>query len=367
MVAALRYDYSRQTALREVGLQGQERLRNARVLVIGAGGLGVPVLSYLAGAGVGLLGVVDDDVLDPSNLHRQTAYSFADVGKPKAELIAGRLRALNPDVRIQVFRERLNARNATDLLRDYDLVVDCTDNFASKFAVNDAAVLAQKPAVLASVYQYEGQLQVYRPDIPGSPCLRGLWPDATDDGVVGNCQQSGVLGPVPGILGNLQALEVLKIYLGLPGQLTSEVLLLDLLTFRTHRVKAPACHDCGTGHCCRIQAAAFDIGAEASNVHLEVASLQEAVSAGYILMDIREDNEIAAFPIDSRIKYKHMPMQTLLSNPALDEGERYLLICASGKRSSAAARHLRQKGFDQVFSLRGGLTLSDAGRLAGAP
>lgn len=355
-MAALRYDYSRQTALSEVGLQGQERLRNAKVLVIGAGGLGVPVLSYLAGAGVGLLGVVDDDVLDASNLHRQTIYSFADVGNPKADLVAERLRALNPDIKIQVFRERLNARNAMNLLRDFDMVVDCTDNFSSKFAVNDAAVLAQKPAVLASVYQYEGQLQVYRPDIPGSPCLRGLWPEATEDGVVGNCQQSGVLGPVPGVFGNLQALEVLKIYLGLPGQLTSEVLLLDLLTFSTHRVKAPACHGCSKGHCSRIPPATVDIEAEEPDVHLDVVSLQDAVSAGYILMDIREDNELAAFPIDSNITYSHIPMHTLLSNPALDIGERYLLICATGKRSSAATRYLRLKGFNQVFSLRGGLT-----------
>lgn len=355
-MAALRYDYSRQTALSGVGLQGQERLRNAKVLVIGAGGLGVPVLSYLAGAGVGLLGVVDADVLDASNLHRQTIYSFADVGSPKADLIADRLRALNPDVRVLVFRERLNALNAKDLLRDFDIVVDCTDNFASKFAVNDAAVLAQKPAVLASVYQYEGQLQVYRPDIPGSACLRGLWPEVIEDGVVGNCQQAGVLGPVPGVLGNLQALEVLKIFLGLPGQLTSEVLLLDLLTFSTHRVKAPACKDCSKGHCVRIRPAAFGLETEEPDVHLDVSSLQEALNEGYILMDIREDNEVATFPIDREIAHEHIPMHTLLSNPMLDRGERYLLICATGKRSGGATRYLRQKGFHQVFSLRGGLT-----------
>lgn len=351
----LRYDYSRQTALNGVGLQGQERLRAARVLVIGAGGLGVPVLSYLAGAGVGLLGVIDDDVLDASNLHRQTIYSFADVGRPKSDLIAERLRALNPDIKVLVFRERLSALNALDLLRDFDIVVDCTDNFASKFAINDAAVLAQKPAVLASVYQYEGQLQVYRPDVPGSACLRGLWPKATEDGVVGNCQQAGVLGPVPGVLGSLQALEVLKICLGLPGQLTSEILLVDLLTFSIHRMTAPACEGCSKEHCLRIPSVASDIKTEEQDVDLDIFSLQEAVSDGYILMDIREDNEVAVFPIDSRITYEHIPMHTLLSSPALDISERYLLICATGKRSGAAARLLRQRGFNRVFSLRRGL------------
>lgn len=355
-MSAHQYDYSRQTALRGVGRQGQERLRSAKVLVVGAGGLGVPVLSYLAGAGVGVLGVIDDDLLDASNLHRQTIYSISDVGIPKSELIARHLRALNPDIQILSFRERLNAKNALDFVRDFDIVVDCTDNFASKFAVNDAAVLANKTAVLASVYQYEGQLQVYRPDIPGSPCLRGLWPNATEDGVVGNCQQAGVLGPVPGVIGCLQALEVLKICLDLPGQVTSEILLVDLVTFSTHRVKAPNCDGCTKGNCCRIESVAFDIKTEQSDIEINIHSLQDAINNGYILFDIRDEAEVANSPIDNNIAHENIPVHDLLSNPPLDFGRQYLLICATGKRSGMAARFFRQKGFDRVFSLLGGLS-----------
>ena len=170
------------------------------MLVIGAGGLGVPVLMSLAGAGVGRLGVVDGDRLEASNLHRQTLYALADVGRPKAELAVARLAALNPAIEIEAYAERATAATLPDRLARYDLVIDCSDNFATKFLVNDAAVLAGKPAIFASVYQYEGQLQVYDP-CGDAACLRCLWPDGTRDGLVGNCAAAGVLGPVPGILG----------------------------------------------------------------------------------------------------------------------------------------------------------------------
>ena len=197
-------------ALREVGAEGQARLRAASVLVVGAGGLGVPVLQYLAGAGVGRLGIVDADRLEPSNLHRQTWYALADCGREKSALAAERVRALNPEVRVEAHALRLDAGNAERLAAGHDLILDCSDNFATKFLLNDLALRTRKPVLFASVYQYEGQLQLVRGD-DATACLRCVWPEATRDGLVGNCAEAGVLGPVPGVFGSLQALEALKL------------------------------------------------------------------------------------------------------------------------------------------------------------
>src|ERR1700693_3683921 len=195
-------DYSRQTLLKEIGAQGQAALARGRVLIVGAGGLGSPVLQYLAGAGVGYLGIVDADTLDASNLHRQPIFALADVGERKVELAPGAVKRINPTAHVELHAVRLDAGNALELIRGYDVVVDCSDSFRTKYLINDAAVLAHRPAVFASVYQYEGQLQVYKPDEPHA-CLRCLWPDAVADGVVGNCAEAGVLGPVSGAVGSL--------------------------------------------------------------------------------------------------------------------------------------------------------------------
>jgi molybdopterin/thiamine biosynthesis adenylyltransferase/molybdopterin synthase catalytic subunit/rhodanese-related sulfurtransferase len=339
-------DYSRQIALRAVGEAGQRKLRDARVLVIGAGGLGVPVLTYLAGAGVGTLGIVDGDTLDASNLHRQTLYSLSDVGKPKVALAAERLRALNPEVNVRTHQERFGTGNAALLLTDYDVVVECSDNFATKFLANDAALAARKPAIFASVYQYEGQLQLYRAQ-PDSACLRCLWPEATRDGLVGNCAEAGVLGPVPGVFGSLQALETLKLLLGLPG-LTNEIVLIDLLTLEQRKLRAVRRADCNHE--------SASLRAQAS-VNLEVSfpDLAPAVNAGYTLIDIREEQEVHELPI-ARAPSQHIPFATLLASAEpLNRDERYLLVCARGSRSRAAAEHLRERGFTQTFSLKGGL------------
>jgi adenylyltransferase/sulfurtransferase len=348
-----RPDYSRQTVLREVGLAGQAKLRRARVLVIGAGGLGVPVLQYLAGAGVGVLGVVDGDLLDASNLHRQTLYALADVGQPKALLAARRLRALNPEVDVRPHVERATAERLPALAADYDVLVDCSDNFATKFLVNDVAQRLGKAAVLASVYQYEGQLQVVK---PGSACLRCLWPDATRDGLVGNCAEAGVLGPVPGVFGSLQALEVLKLVLGLPGALDDSILLFDLNTLQSQRLRARRAPACASGPCVRASA---DSSADAHPPpELEFATLRDALAAGYVIVDIREAPEVAAAPVS--VATRHVPMSALLDAPAqLAGGTRYLLLCARGQRSAGAAAALRRAGVASVWSLRGGLAAFD--------
>jgi sulfur-carrier protein adenylyltransferase/sulfurtransferase len=343
-------DYSRQVALREVGPSGQARLRAASVLVVGAGGLGVPVLQYLAGAGVGRLGIVDGDKLEPSNLHRQTWYALADCGRDKAALASGRVRALNPEVRVEPHALRLDAANAGRLVQGYDLVLDCSDNFSTKFLLNDVALRTGKPVLFASVYQYEGQLQLVAGDA-GSPCLRCVWPEATRDGLVGNCAEAGVLGPVPGVFGSLQALEALKYLLGLPGLAANEMLIFDLITLSTQRLRAKRATDCVAHAQARNGAPAEP--AKPESLELSFASLADATAAGYSLVDVRDSQERIAEPMPGSL---HLPMSKLLAQtPSLDTGGRYLLVCATGRRSGAAADLLRSQGFAECRSLRGGL------------
>ncbi len=343
-------DYSRQMLLKEIGVRGQEALARGRVLIVGAGGLGSPVLQYLAGAGVGCLGIVDADTLDASNLHRQPVFSLSEVGESKVELAAAAVRRINPTVQAELHPVRFDADNALALVQGYDVVVDCSDNFRTKYLINDAAVLARRPAVFASVYQYEGQLQVYKPDARHA-CLRCLWPDAVADGVVGNCAEAGVLGPVPGAFGTLQALMTLKILLGLSGQLDGELLLLDFNNFSSLRIKAPRRAECHAPQCAHIR----EIGREDPEIEIALGSLDEAAMQGLEVIDIRTAQEFAQLPTAAR----HIPMPLLLADPGLLPAGRSVLVCASGKRSLAAARELRLRGF-AVRSLAGGLQALDA-------
>src|SRR5450631_2372632 len=288
-------DYSRQLMLKEVGARGQAVLARARVLVVGAGGLGSPVLEYLAGAGVGFLGIIDADTLDASNLHRQPIYALADVGAQKVALARAAVNRINPAVQVESPALRLDANNALALVRDYDVVVDCSDNFRTKYLINDAAVLAQRPAVFASVYQYEGQLQVYEPQ-PSHACLRCLWPDAIADGVVGNCAEAGVLGPVPGAFGTMQALLTLKILLGLTGQLSGELLLLDFMNFSSLKLKAPRRAECRAPGCAHIR----EISQEDSSIEIALPSLADAMQRSLEVIDIRTSEEFAARPTTAR-------------------------------------------------------------------
>jgi adenylyltransferase/sulfurtransferase len=365
--APLQPDYSRQIALREVGPAGQAKLRAATVAVIGAGGLGVPVLQYLAGAGVGRLVIIDGDRLEPSNLHRQTLYALADCGQPKAELAAARVRALNPTVEAIAHTQRLDAANGRALLEGASLVIDCTDNFSTKFLLNDLAQQLRVPAVLASVYQYEGQLQVLRPDRDGA-CLRCVWPEATRDGLVGNCAEAGVLGPVPGVFGALQALEAMKVLLDLPGQLGDELLVFDLTTLSTSRVRTRRSAECPPGCCGRAApelaaaaaALARDAALPAEALELEFDDLDQAAAIGYVVIDIREPAELRAQPTPARAA-RHVPLAELLAGHNLPADARYLLVCARGARSLSAARALRERGLGEVYSLRGGLAARVAG------
>jgi adenylyltransferase/sulfurtransferase len=318
------------------------------VLVVGAGGLGVPVLQYLAGAGVGRLGIVDGDRLEPSNLHRQTWYALADCGREKATLAAERVRALNPDVRVETHALRLDAANAGQIVQGYDLVLDCSDNFSTKFLLNDVALRTGKPVLFASVYQYEGQLQLVAGH-PDSPCLRCVWPQATRDGLVGNCAEAGVLGPVPGVFGSLQALEALKYLLGLPGLAANEMLIFDLITLSAQRLRAKRAPDCAA----HARSGTVADLTPPDSPEVQFPSLADAMAAGYSLVDVRDAQERIAEPMPDSL---HLPMSKLLAQAAsLDAGVRYLLVCATGRRSGAAADLLRSQGLRECRSLRGGL------------
>ena len=325
--------------MKEIGDAGQATLANSRVLIVGVGGLGSPVLQYLAGAGVGHLGVIDADTLDPSNLHRQPIYALADHGRPKVELAQAAAAAINPSVTVETHAARFSADRSRRQNRS-----NARDRSASasQFLVNDAAVLARRPAVFASVYQYEGQLQVYKPD-SAHACLRCLWPEATADGVVGNCAAAGVMGPVPGTFGSLQALLTLKILLGIKGQLAGELMLLDFMDFSVVKLRAPRSAACTAPGCARIH--------DIPDIEIDaVTDLPQPVE----VIDIRTAEEVAAAPSRAR----HIAMPTLLAHPELlSAGIRYVLLCASGRRSLAAARQLRQRGID-VHSLAGGLERS---------
>jgi len=240
--------YSRHILLGQVGGIGQAKLRAARVLVVGAGGLGSPLILYLAAAGVGTIGIADGDTIDLSNLQRQIAHTTAGLGRPKAESAAERARAINPGVTLNVHSTRITPDNALELIAGYDVVCDGTDNFAARFLIADACVLARRTLVSAAVLRFEGQLSTFKPHVPGMPCYRCLYPEAPPDGMVPSCGEAGVLGAVTGVMGTLQATEVLKEIIGIGDSMAGRLLLWDALaaSFRTIRLRPdPACAACG--------------------------------------------------------------------------------------------------------------------------
>ena len=323
----------------------------ARVLIVGLGGLGSPVMQYLAGAGIGFLGLIDADVLDASNLHRQPIYGLADVGKAKADLARAAIAAINPAVQVEAHAVPFNADNALELIRRHDIVVDCSDNFRTKYLINDAAVLAQKPAVFASVYQYEGQLQVYKPE-PMHACLRCLWPDALADGVVGNCAEAGVLGPVPGGIRHAagtahpenSVADGRAARRGVAAAGLHEFFQPENQSFAPRRVPRAGMR------------AHPGSGARGPRHRSQLGFTGRC--RGARLRGHRYSNRRGSGGAPGRraagTTVSHIPMQELLANPRLAAGRQALLVCATGKRSLATARALRKQGL-AVRSLAGGL------------
>ncbi len=341
--------YRRQVALPSVGAAGQARLKSARVVVIGAGGLGCPALHYLAAAGIGSLSIWDGDSVDASNLHRQVLFDYAAVGRNKAEAAAERLRAQNPFITIEAHPLRVQAAQLATALADASVVLDCTDNFESKFLIHDACRRAAVPLVQAAIYQFEGQLQVFTPGTDAG-CMRCLWPEAPEDGCVGTCADVGVLGVVPGVLGTLQAAETLKLLLGLPEICDRDTLLVDLLrgsTQRLSRPRNPNCPLCGHSEPPPPPAATTDWLVDAT-------ALSPATLARYEVIDIRNADERVGNP-PWILRLRHMPFPDFAPFLQLAPDRTYLLACAHGIRSRALASRLHRAGHPNFASLRQGV------------
>jgi len=348
--------YSRHLLIPEVGLAGQEKLAAARVLVVGAGGLGSPILAYLAAAGVGRIGIVDDDVVDVTNLQRQILYATADVGRPKAHLAAERLHALNPQIAIDALDVRFDATNARALVRAYDVVVDGTDTFGSRYLVNDACVLEGKPDVYGSIFRFDGQVSVF--GAAGGPCYRCLYPEPPPDDLVPNCAEGGVLGVLGGIIGTWQAAEALKLVLGIGRPLIGRLVLIDALDARVREVRIardPACPLCGdapTLHDVAPRAAAPPAN---DPDEIDAAELDAVLAADPLarLLDVREPHEAVFGAPHDALALPATQLEARLHE--LDLTAHYVVACRVGAKSRWAARRLRDAGFGHVRHLRDGL------------
>jgi len=358
--------YSRHLILPEVGLAGQKKIRNASVLCIGAGGLGSPIAMYLAAAGVGKLGIVDFDTVDYSNLQRQILHTDADVGVSKAESAKVTLNALNPNTEVVLHKTRISSENALDLIRPYDIVVDGTDNFPTRYLTNDACVLLKKPNVYGSIFRFEGQASVFAPQM-GGPCYRCLYPEPPPPGMVPSCAEGGVLGVLPGIIGCIQATEILKLILGKGSHLTSRLLLFNALDMKFRELKLrrdPKCPVCGDHptitelidyeQFCGVVPEPVVAGQNPDEV--TVQDMQNALKSpekGIRVIDVREPDEyeiarVAGVPL--------FPLSRLNQQfTELDPNQQIYIHCKAGKRSMKALEFLRQQGFKYVKSVKGGI------------
>ena len=361
--------YARHIALPEVGLEGQRQLKAARVLCVGAGGLGSPLALYLAAAGVGTIGIVDFDEVDTSNLQRQILHGTGDVGRHKLDSAADRLHEINPHVEIVGHPERLTSENALDILKAYDVVVDGTDNFPTRYLVNDACVLLGTPNVYGSVFRWEGQVSVFATE--GGPCYRCLFREPPPPGLVPNCAEGGVLGVLPGIIGSMQAMETIKLLLGKGVGLAGRLLMFDALEMTWREIalrRNPDCPVCGdvptqTGLIdyelfCGITSAAEHSGGGAQDFEeldaASVAALLESETPPY-LIDVREPWEWAVSSLAER-GARLIPLGELGDRlHEVPKGERLLVYCRSGQRSQSAARQLVAAGYGPVANLSGGL------------
>lgn len=339
--------YSRHLILSEIGEAGQRKLKSAKVLVVGAGGLGCPVLQYLAAAGVGTIGIVDFDVVEESNLQRQVLYTAEDAGKQKAIVAKTKLAAQNPHIVLHSHAVALDSGNALELFSAYDIIVDGSDNFATRYLVNDACVILKKPLVFASIFKFEGQVSVF--NYNNGPTYRCLYPEPPAPGDVPNCSEIGVIGVLPGIAGTLQANEVIKLITGIGELLSGKLLSFDALSmqFNIFRVKAVAAN----------QAISKLIDYEAfCRVVKEIsaAELKQKLNAStdLQLVDVREPSEYNSKNIGGLL----IPIGTLEQNlHRLDREKEIVVHCASGVRSRKAAELLMKSGFEKVYSLKNGL------------
>ena len=357
--------YSRHLIMPEVALDGQKQLKAAKVLTVGTGGLGSPLALYLAAAGVGTIGIVDFDVVDESNLQRQIIHGTSDVGRPKVESAYDRLEDINPNVEVRVHEEALTSENALEIFEDYDVIVDGTDNFPTRYLVNDACVLLGKPNVYGSIFRFEGQASVFYAE--EGPCYRCLYPEPPPPGLVPSCAEGGVLGILPGAIGTIQATETVKLILGIGEPLIGRLLLYDALgmSFREMKLrKDPNCPVCGesptvTGlidyqeFCGIPQAQAAE---ERNGVpEISVGELKSKLDNGddINVLDVREPHEYEFANIGVRlIPLGELPQRLV----ELDRDENFAIHCKTGARSAKAVKLLQGAGFENVYNVKGGIT-----------
>jgi len=355
--------YSRHLILPEVALEGQQRLKASRVLLIGAGGLGSPLALYLGAAGVGTIGLVDFDVVDLTNLQRQIVHGSKDVGRPKLESARDRLKDLNPHVHVEGFETRLTSENALEIVRDFDIVIDGTDNFATRYLTNDACVILGKPNVYGSIYRFEGQSSVFATE--EGPCYRCLYPEPPPPGLVPSCAEGGVLGVLPGLVGTIQATEGIKLLLGVGEPLIGRLLLIDALTmqFRAMRLrKNPNCPACGTREIrelidydqfCGIGGDPLqDPNGIPELTPTELAAKQQRQD-DFDLIDVREPHEWAIAKIPGA---RLVPLSAFTDSLHQFDSARDIVVhCKMGGRSAKAVRQLQAAGFKKVWNLAGGI------------
>ena len=353
--------YARHLSLPEVGVEGQERLKAARVLCVGTGGLGSPLALYLAAAGVGTLGIVDFDVVDYTNLQRQIIHATPDVGRSKVQSAEEKIAAINPFVRVVAINQKLTSQNALEIFKDFDIIADGTDNFATRYLVNDACVLSGKPNVFASVFRFEGQASVFA--AKNGPCYRCLYPEPPPPGMVPSCAEGGVLGVLPGLLGIIQATEVIKLVCGIGQPLIGRMLLVDALGMKFQELrlrKDPECPVCGTNRTvtelidydefCGVRGAEPVMAGD-----VEPQELKRRMDKGepLFILDVREPHEYQICNLGGYL----IPLGEFPNRfGELDREREIIAHCKAGGRSAQAVEFLRQQGFKNVHNLAGGIT-----------
>ena len=358
--------YSRHLIMPEVGMEGQLKLKNAKVLLVGAGGLGAPLGLYLSAAGIGRIGVVDFDVVDFTNLQRQVIHGTKDVGRKKLDSASERMRDINPNVQIDRYEVALSSENALEILSGYDLVVDGTDNFPTRYLVNDACVLLKKPNVYGSIFRFEGQATVFA--YPGGPCYRCLYPEPPPPGLVPSCAEGGVLGILPGLIGLVQATEAVKLILGAGDPLVGRLLLYDALAMRFRELKlrkSPECPACGDHptitklidyqQFCGIPQHQPAPEPGLAQGEIDPVDVKKKIDRGdrFLLIDVREPHEyqICNIPYARLIPLGELPKRV----HELDSAIEIVAHCKSGVRSAKACDFLRQAGFRKVKNMKGGI------------
>ena len=355
--------YSRHLIMPEVGMEGQQKLKAARVLCIGVGGLGSPLSLYLTAAGVGTLGIVDFDVVDYTNLQRQIIHTSDDVGRKKLDSAAEKLKAINPFMNLKTFETRLSSENALEIFRDFDILADGTDNFPTRYLVNDACVLTGKPNVYGSIFRFEGQASIFGTE--EGPCYRCLYPEPPPPGLVPSCAEGGVLGILPGLVGVIQATEVIKLILGQGEPLIGRLLLVDALGMKFRELKLrknPDCPACGThptvtklidyNEFCGIRGEEKPV--ETAVQEVQVEELKRRLDAGddIFVLDVREPHEYQICNLNGYL----IPLGDLPKRVhELDSSREIVAHCRSGVRSAKAVNFLRQAGFKKVHNLAGGI------------